>query len=53
MPSIKTCWNTSCEYNRSGCYCDAYDIEIDTDGNCMTFMEKDIYKEVEGFRRDD
>ena len=47
MPCIKTCWNTNCEYNRSGCYCDAYDIEIDTDGNCMTFMEKDIYKELE------
>ncbi len=47
MPCIKTCWNNSCEYNRSGCYCDSYDIEIGTDGSCQTFLEKDIYKELD------
>ena len=46
MPTIKTCWNTDCEYNRNACYCDAYDIEIGADGTCMTFSEVDIYAET-------
>ena len=52
MPCIRSCWNDKCEYNRGGCYCDAEDIEIGTSGSCDTFVEKDIYKEVEGFSRE-
>lgn len=51
MPSIRTCWNDRCEYNCNGCYCDAPEVEIGTDGSCLTFEEKDIYKEVDGFSR--
>ena len=40
MPCIKTCWNDKCKYNRGGCYCDADDIEIDFDGTCLTFEQK-------------
>jgi hypothetical protein len=45
MASIRDCWNDACEYNRGGCYCDAWDVEISTDGRCLTFKELDIYKE--------
>ena len=40
MPSIMSCWNEACEYNRGGCYCDADDIEIDFDDTCLTFEQK-------------
>ena len=52
MPNIKTCFNSKCEYNRGDCYCNAGDVEIDADGSCFTFEEKDIYKNVEGFGRE-
>lgn len=47
MSCIKTCWNNKCKYNCNGCYCNTDDIEIGTDGSCLTFEELDIYKEVE------
>jgi hypothetical protein len=53
MPSIRTCWNDRCEYSCNGCYCYAPEVEIGTDGSCLTFEEKDIYREVEGLSRDD
>lgn len=53
MPSIRTCWNERCKYNRSGCYCDADEVEIGANHECLTYEELDIYAEAEGFKRDD
>ena len=52
MASIRKCWNDKCAYSCDGCYCDAVEVMIGTDGSCLTFEEKDIYREVEGFSRE-
>ena len=41
MPWIKGCKNEKCEYNRSGCYCDAIEVDIDEYGECETFCRKE------------
>jgi hypothetical protein len=57
MPIKRTCCNkelnSTCLFSCSlGCYCDTDEIELDSIGQCMTYCEKDIYREVEGFKRD-
>lgn len=39
MPCIRGCWNNMCIYNRSGCYCDADEVEIDEYGTCLVMDE--------------
>ena len=51
MGHIVICNKTDCRYNAcKSCECDI--IELDIDGTCIYFEETDIYKEVEGFKRD-
>ena len=51
MGRIIICNRTDCKYNAcKSCECDI--VELDIDGTCMFFEEKDIYKEVEGFGRE-
>ena len=50
MVTVCNCWRGECEYNVAG-KCTAHSIIIGTYGNCLTFNEKDIYAEVEGFKR--
>ena len=52
MTCLISCCNIDCEYNHRGHSCHADDVEIDFDGTCLTFEQKDIYKEVEGFNRE-
>jgi hypothetical protein len=52
MPDVRTCWDNTCHYNRGGCYCNAPEVEIAADHECLTYEEKDIYAEAEGFGRD-
>ena len=52
MASVK-CWNTKCKNNGANCCCKASGVEITVDGSCDTYEEIDIYKEVEGFSRDE
>lgn len=50
-----TCYMLRCKYN-CGNACIAAEVEIGCgeDGtSCLTYEEKDIYAEVEGFKRDD
>ena len=52
MGHIIICNKTDCKYNTCrSCECDI--VELDIDGTCMYFEEIDIYKEVEGFSRDE
>lgn len=53
MAVIVKCWRSDCENNYCGICYSADDIELDTTGQCMTYIEKDIYAEVEGFKRDE
>ena len=46
------CSNTKCRHN-SGLSCIAAVVELSYDGTCLTSEEIDIYKEVEGFSRDE
>lgn len=49
---VRKCWRSECEHNYGGCYCNTDEIELDSFGQCMTYCEKDIYREVEGFSRE-
>ena len=50
MTNCIVCYNDSCRHC-SGTGCMAAVVEIGSDGNCLTYEEIDIYKEVEGFSR--
>ena len=52
MENTVLCHRTNCKYNNCK-GCGVAIIEIGTDGTCLDFEEIDIYKEVEGFSRDD
>ena len=51
MGRIIVCNRTACKYNHCKC-CDLDIIEID-DSGCASYTEIDVYKEVEGFSRDE
>ncbi len=51
MTSCIVCYNHLCKYKRVN-GCTASIVAIGSDGNCLTYEEKDIYKEVEGFKRE-
>jgi hypothetical protein len=53
MANIRTCWDNTCRYNRGGCYCDAAEIEVSINHECLTYEEIDIYAEAEGFKRNE
>lgn len=50
MVTVCNCWRRECEYNKAS-KCTAASIVIGGLGTCLTFNEKDIYAEVEGFKR--
>lgn len=53
MTNCIVCYMTSCKYNCDNA-CSAAEVEIgySSDGaGCLTYEEKDIYAEVEGFKR--
>ena len=53
MNTAIKCYNTKCKFNHS-CWCfPTEQITIGTDGSCLSYEEIDIYKEVEGFSRED
>ena len=41
MSSIRKCYNSKCEYNYMGGYCNADEISIDENGFCDCFVEKE------------
>jgi hypothetical protein len=46
------CYNHTCKYHElTGC--NAAVVEIGSEGSCLTYEEKDIYAEVEEFKRDE
>lgn len=51
MSTVCGCWRRECEYNLAN-QCMAHSVMIGSFGDCLTYTEKDIYKEVEGFSRD-
>ena len=44
------CSNTDCKYNYKRS-CEAHKLELDCNCVCLTYIERDIYEEVEGFKR--
>ena len=52
MVTVCNCWRRECEHNVAS-KCTATSIVIGGLGTCLTSTEKDIYKEVEGFSRDE
>lgn len=52
MATVRKCYRGDCECNVEGAYCDACEVIVGTAGDCLTYTQKDIYKEVEGFSRD-
>ena len=50
---VRKRWRGDCTHNCGGCFCNTDEIELDSLGQCMTYYEKDIYAEVEGFKRDE
>lgn len=51
MTNCIVCYNHLCKHKETN-GCTAAVVEIGSDGNCLTYEEKDIYKEVEGFGRE-
>ncbi len=51
MANIYVCFNHTCKYKKANA-CTCAGVEISSDGHCLTYEEKDIYKEVEGFSRE-
>jgi hypothetical protein len=50
MTNCIVCYNHTCKYHEiTSCHCAV--VEIGSDG-CLTYEEKDIYAEVEGFERE-
>lgn len=45
------CYNHTCRHHSVNS-CEAAVVEVSSDGSCLTYEEKDIYAEVEGFRRE-
>lgn len=41
MATVRKCYEETCECNVDGLYCDAYEVIIGCNGNCVTYCEKD------------
>lgn len=41
MANVLKCYDSTCEYNVGGAFCDAVEIMIGCSGNCITRLEKD------------
>ena len=52
MANLRRCYNSNCEYNCYGTYCDLDEIEIGDDGCCWDFKQKEN-KESENERKSD
>lgn len=52
MAKCIVCSNTRCKHNYRYS-CEAAKLELGSDGSCLTYDERDIYKEAEGFKRDE
>jgi hypothetical protein len=40
MATVRKCYQGDCECNVDGCYCDAYEVIIGTNGDCLTYCQK-------------
>lgn len=46
MSQVRKCYNSDCENNYMGAYCECSEITLDENGVCSCYMPKDKENEV-------
>lgn len=49
MATVRKCYQEDCECNIDGAYCDACEVIIGTNGDCLTYCQKCEENENENY----